>query len=32
MARHVVGPVAEFPPGTRRFLSIEERPIAIFNI
>ena len=32
MTRHVIGPVDELPPGTRKFLTIDERPIAIFNI
>ena len=32
MARHVIAPVDELPPGTRKFLTIEERPIAVFNI
>ena len=32
MARHVVAPVAELPPGSRKFLTIDERPIAVFNI
>ena len=32
MARHVIAPVAELPPGPRQFLTIEERPIAVFNI
>ena len=32
MARHVIAPVEELPPGTRKFLTIDERPIAIFNI
>ena len=32
MARHVVAPVDELPRGTREFLKIDERPIAIFNI
>ena len=32
MARHVIGPVDELPPGTRKFLTIDDRPIAIFNI
>ena len=32
MARHVIAPVDELPPGTRKFLTIDERPIAIFNI
>ena len=32
MVRHVIAPVDELPPGTRKFLTIDERPIAIFNI
>ena len=32
MARHVIAPVEELPPGTRKFLTIDERPIAVFNI
>src|SRR5256885_13912646 len=32
MTRHVIAPVEELPPGTRKFLTIDERPIAIFNI
>lgn len=32
MARHVIAPVDELPPGTRKFLEIDGRPIAIFNI
>jgi nitrite reductase/ring-hydroxylating ferredoxin subunit len=32
MARHVVAPVAELPPGSRKFLTIDERPIAVFNV
>ena len=28
----VIAPVDELPPGTRKFLTIDERPIAIFNI
>src|SRR5207247_2610965 len=32
MARHVVAAVNELPPGTRKFLTIDGRPIAIFNI
>jgi nitrite reductase/ring-hydroxylating ferredoxin subunit len=32
MARHVVAPVAEIPPGTRRLINVRGRPIAIFNI
>jgi nitrite reductase/ring-hydroxylating ferredoxin subunit len=32
MARHVIASVEELPPGTRKFLEIEGRPIAVFNI
>ena len=32
MVRHVIAPVDELPPGTRKFLTIDQRPIAIFNI
>ncbi len=32
MVRHVVAPVAELPPGSRKFLTIDERPIAVFNV
>lgn len=32
MARHVVATVDELPPGTRKFLEIDGRPIAVFNI
>ncbi|REE91695.1 3-phenylpropionate/trans-cinnamate dioxygenase ferredoxin subunit [Paenibacillus taihuensis] len=32
MGRHVIGPVAEFPAGTRRMLVVEGRPIGIFNV
>src|SRR4030081_3438809 len=32
MARHVIAPVEELPPGTRKFLTIDDRPIAVFNI
>ena len=32
MTRHVIAPVEELPPGTRKFLTIDERPIAVFNI
>ena len=31
MARHVIAPVAEMPPGTRKFLSIDGRPIAVLG-
>jgi len=32
MARHVVAPAAEFPPGTRRLIDVDGRAIAVFNI
>jgi len=32
MTRHVVAAVDELPPGSRKFLVIDERPIAIFNV
>src|ERR1700751_1764187 len=32
MARHVVAPVDELPPGSRKFIEIDGRPIAVFNI
>ena len=32
MTRHVIAPVDELPPGTRKFLTIDERPIAVFNV
>ena len=32
MARHVVASVDELPPGSRIFIEIEGRPIAVFNI
>src|SRR5467141_2851116 len=32
MVRHVIAPVDELPPGTRKFVTIDQRPIAIFNV
>ena len=32
MSRHVVAPLREFPPGSRKLVTIEGRPIAVFNI
>jgi 3-phenylpropionate/trans-cinnamate dioxygenase ferredoxin subunit len=32
VARHVVGPLSELPPGTRRRVEIDGRAIAIFNV
>ena len=32
MSKHVVAPLKELPPGSRRLVTIEGRPIAVFNI
>ena len=32
MTRHVVASVEELPPGSRKFIEIDGRPIAVFNI
>src|SRR5579859_3932649 len=32
MTKHVIAPVSELPPGSRKFVTIDDRPIAIFNI
>ena len=32
MARHVVATVAEIPPGARKRVEVEGRPVAIFNV
>jgi 3-phenylpropionate/trans-cinnamate dioxygenase ferredoxin subunit len=32
MTRHVIAAVDELPPGTRKCLELEGRPIAVFNI
>ncbi len=32
MSRHVVAAVAEFPPGSRRCVTLEGRRIALFNV
>lgn len=32
MTRHVVAAVADFPPGTRRLVTINERAVVVFNI
>lgn len=32
MGRHVIGPAAEFPSGTRRRVEVEGRAIGIFNV
>ena len=32
MTRHVVATVAEIPPGTKKLVTVNGRPIAIFNL
>jgi nitrite reductase/ring-hydroxylating ferredoxin subunit len=32
MARHVIAAAAEFPPGTRRLVTINDRAVVIFNV
>ncbi len=32
MARHVVAPAAEIPPGSRKLVTVKGRPIVIFNL
>jgi 3-phenylpropionate/trans-cinnamate dioxygenase ferredoxin subunit len=32
MAKHVVAPVAEIPPGGRKCVEVQKRPIVIFNL
>jgi 3-phenylpropionate/trans-cinnamate dioxygenase ferredoxin subunit len=32
MSKHVVAPLKEFPPGSRKLVTIGGRPIAVFNI
>ena len=32
MSKHVVAALKDFPPGSRRLIEIDGRPIAIFNI
>ena len=32
MALHVVAPVSDIPPGSRKLVTVRGRPIAIFNI
>ena len=32
MARHVVAAAADFPPGTRRLVTVDGRGIAVFNV
>lgn len=32
MTRHVVAAIADFPPGTRRTISVNDRAVVVFNI
>ncbi|MCU6792236.1 Rieske (2Fe-2S) protein [Paenibacillus sp. WQ 127069] len=32
MGRHVVGTVAELPPGSRKLITLENRPVGLFNV
>lgn len=32
MARHVIAPLQEFPPGSRRLVEVKGRSIVVFNI
>ena len=32
MARHVVAAAADFPPGTRRMISVNDRAVVVFNV
>ncbi len=32
MTRHIVAATADFPPGTRRTLTVNERAVVVFNI
>jgi nitrite reductase/ring-hydroxylating ferredoxin subunit len=32
MAKHVVAPLEDVPPGSRKLVSVKGRPIAIFNV
>jgi nitrite reductase/ring-hydroxylating ferredoxin subunit len=32
MGKHVVAPLEELPPGSRKLVSVKGRPIAIFNV
>ena len=32
MAKHVVAPVAEIPPGGRKCIEVKKRPIVVFNL
>ena len=32
MARHVVAAVADFPSGTRRLITVNDRAVVVFNV
>ena len=32
MSKHVVAPISDLPPGSRKLVTVKGRPIAIFNI
>ena len=32
MARHVVAAAADFPPGTRRMITVNDRAVVVFNV
>lgn len=32
MAKHVVGPAADVPPGSRKLYTVKGRPVAVFNL
>jgi nitrite reductase/ring-hydroxylating ferredoxin subunit len=32
MAKHVVAPVSDLPPGSRKLVTVKGRPIVIFNV
>lgn len=32
MAKHIVSSTADFPPGTRKLLTVNERAVVVFNI
>ncbi len=32
MAEHIIGPVSEFPPGTRRVVKVRNAEVGVFNV
>ena len=32
MSKHIIAPVTELPPGSRKLVTIKGRPIAVFNL